>query len=164
MKIRKHCYSIKDYKFICIRCGGRFFSSSKPYKEQMLVSCPHCYKIFEVDFSENKKWYGEHDGKFDIYDCFYLGDCSHALYEEIQQDLIRIFGEVKFEDASDGIHGKRIGITLRENKDIYYKEIIKNGFANISFNFNLLCTMESQKVKKILKELKEEKEHALPGN
>lgn len=157
MKIRKTCYGQNDIKIICNKCGQKFFSSSPKPELKVYVQCPNCLKCIEIDFSEDKEWYGGHDGKSDIYDCFYLGNCSSVEYEELKQNLIRVFGnEIKFEDASDGIHGTRLAITLREVFNTYYKEIIKNGLTNISFNFNLLCHMEGQKVKEIIEELKEE--------
>ena len=152
MKIRTTCYSTKDLKFICTNCGDRFFSSSTPYKDELPVSCPHCGSMFRVNFSEKKEWHGGYDGKSNIYDCFYCNDFDQ--YELVQKELLEVFPDAKFNDASDGIHGNRISIILKENLKKYRKSLMISGWALHSINFNLFMQVNVKEAKALLDECK----------
>ena len=152
MKLRTTCYSSNDLKFICTNCGDRFFSSSTPYKDELPVSCPNCGKMFTVNFSEKKKWYGGYDGKSNIYDCFYCNDFDQ--YELVQKELSEVFPDAKMSDASDGIHGQRVSITVRENLKEYRKGLLISGWALHSINFNHFMQTKVKEAKALLEECK----------
>lgn len=52
---------------------------------------------------------------------------------EARTEVLERFPHAKIEDASDDIHDERISVTLPdEEKDVYFKWIIKNGWHGVS--------------------------------
>lgn len=147
MKTRKTCYSFKDVKIICTKCGKRFFlsESSNDY-----IKCPHCQQFQIVDFSEKKEWYGEYDGRMNIYDIFYCN--NYSQYTKAQKDLSNIFENIVFEDASDGIHGNRFSVQLKENLNEYRNKLIASKWAMLSFNFNMFIKAQPKEARIFLEE------------
>lgn len=157
MLARKSCYSMRDAKVICSKCGDKMFLHKKPDGLEVL-KCPNCFRFVEVDFSHKKDWYGGFDGETDIYDCIYCG--SYAKYNEAQKDLRIILGvDAIFEDASDVIHEYRFSIKTRDNKLEYYRKIIRSGWAMVSLDFGLFMRMNVDKALELVQEWKAEKEN-----
>jgi len=152
MKARKTCYSIRDIKIICKNCGEKLFAHKPPYNEADYI-CPYCERSEVLDLTEEKEWYGSYDSRRPIYDCFYLNNTTD--YIEVEEKFSKIFKTATFEDASDGIHGSRLGMNLVEDIDVYRKIIVENGLALVSLNFGLFMIMEQQKAKEFIDRIEE---------
>ena len=146
-KSRLHCYSADDYKLICPNCGNRSFISNdsiKSYERHwgekvkgIWVECRKCLKSTEYDITEKKSWYGEYDGKVEIYDLFYCGDYEIDS-DKLINELRLIYPGSYIEKSYDIVHGNRVTFSVRENRKEYYKNILKLGYFNISFSVNLV--------------------------
>ena len=97
------------------------------------------------------------DSFTDIYDCLYIDSIPAAKIEKIIVDLKKAFDNVKLEGISDGIHGTRLSVSLKNDRKKYYKEVIKMGLGNVSFNLGLLIATGDGLVKELVEELKREK-------
>ena len=149
MNLRKTCYSARDTKVICPECGKRGFLSKKPDGVATL-HCHNCCRYIELDFTEEKEWYGGYDGKQEIFDCIYCNEYKEV--DEWQGKLKEIFPEAVFADASDGIHGDRFSIEMKENIIEYRKALIKTGLCLNSLNFNLFIGQNPGEGKKLVEE------------
>ncbi len=152
MKARKTCYGVNDVKIICRNCGKKLFAHKPSYDKADYI-CPYCGRGELLDFTEEKEWYGSYDSKKPIYDCFYLSD--YEDYKKVQGILEKEFKDATFEDASDGIHGSRLGINVKEDIDVYRKAIMEKGLALVSFNFRMFMQMEPEKSRKVVMEYEE---------
>lgn len=90
-----------------------------------------------------------------MYDILY---CTELPYEEvtnIENKIKAEYPDVKLETDSDDIHGTRISFELDSEigMEEYYKFLIKNKLANLSFHFGMSVRENPEKVKKIVKEI-----------
>jgi len=149
VNLRKTCYRMSDTKVICTECGERGFINNKP-KGIETLHCHSCCHYIEIDFSEEKEWYGGHDGKRDIFDCIYCDDYNE--YEKSHESLGKVLPATIFNDASDGIHGNRFSIDVKMNKFEYFKALIKTGICLGSLHFRLFMNENPKKAKELLDE------------
>lgn len=153
MNLRKTCYSARDTKVICPECGKRGFLNKKPDGVATL-HCHNCCRYIELDFTEEKEWYGGHDGKQEIFDCIYCNEYKEV--DEWEKELGEIFKDAVFADASDGIHGDRFSIEMKGNIREYRKALIKTGICLNSLNFGFFMSQCSGEARKLLDECVEE--------
>jgi len=154
MAITKTDYKHNDAKIICKKC-------KKPYaiftesNGKTSMKCLNCYKTVDIN-SPNCEREIENNEKKDINDCFYLND--YKQYEQVRIILKEIFVDIEFDNASDGIHGDRLAIKLKENLNVYRKKIFDTGLQLLSFNIGLFRVLQPQKYEILIKECLNNKE------
>lgn len=77
-----------------------------------------------------------------------------ADYDALQRLIAERFPGAKFEDASDDIHEYRFGVEGEGRQDDLYRFAIANRFATQGLWFNLDLRMHTDRIKKLVDEVK----------
>lgn len=100
-----------------------------------------------------------------MFDILYLGHDedgydAYGEYTQLRELALKRFPAADVQDGSDDIHGWRLTIELPdETKREYLKWVIREGFANMSFNLQFMMHSKESlpELEEILEELKAEK-------
>lgn len=156
------CRSIKDVKSICPACNEKNFASyrssvvqdRKEEKEILSLLCWNCRRAIEIDFKENKEWYGHVPGEP------YPENINELIYlpynGEDMKKLQDKYPEATFSDASDYIHPERFTIDLKTDKKCFYKTLIQLGISECCLGFRLCIGGLNKNSLKIIKDIMEE--------
>ena len=91
-----------------------------------------------------------------MYDLIYTE--NHNDYNEIWGIIKKEYPESIIEDGSDQIHENRFSVEFELDQESWFGFIIKNGFAMLSLNFQVMLRTEPDKIKKMVDRYVKEKE------
>lgn len=87
-----------------------------------------------------------------MYDLIYTE--NHNDYKEIWEIIKKEYPMAIIEDGSDQIHENRFSVEFEMEQKSWFEFIIKNGFAMLSLNFQVVLRSEPDKIKEIVEKLK----------
>ena len=84
-----------------------------------------------------------------IYDLIYC-------YKGELDDLKEIYPDAIIKDATDITHPERTSFEVEDDKESYYRNIIKLGYGSISFLIQVAIYEETKLIRRLLDEIKKE--------
>jgi len=87
-----------------------------------------------------------------MYDLIYTENRND--YKEIWEVIKKEYPAAIMEDGSDQIHENRFSVEFEIEQESWFEFIIKNGFAMLSLNFQVVLRSEPDKVKEMVEKLK----------
>ena len=87
-----------------------------------------------------------------MYDLIYAENYND--YKEIWDIIKKEYHDALLEDGSDQIHKHRFSVKFEIEQEPWFKFIIKNDFAMLSLNFQLVIRQEPDKIKELIDGLK----------